>query len=274
MKTRVEDLLNDELFSYCKKHPFLALRRSIDITTSTDGVILPSTLVDVRRVRNATTSEEPYEVFRRDKKDLDPRDRGYRYYTEAYGDEPADYAADVAIDKGATTFTSSTITDDHTGKYIRFGEEPGLYLLTAAKTFEPAYYGPKLEEGECVICPKETQRLFLVDEDEEVTTDLSTLRVYYWVLPQPLYNDSDTSPLPLDDILELRVLRGLPEARDRRPVSKKEIEEAWADCQSADPAWLFDEQPRSRAGVRFDASSSDMFLDRSNAVVRDKLPWE
>ena len=278
IRGRIEELLNDKLFGLCRRHPYLALRRSKDVTPTASGVLLPSNLQDIRKVRNASTDEDPFEVQRRDKKDLSPEGRGYRFYTEAYGSEPMKYAADVAISKGATSFTSATLSADYSGYYVQFGQEPGYYLISDdSLTFTPTYYGPKLEAGgECIVCPAETQKLFIVDSDEEITTDLSSVRVYYWEAPQPLYLDVQRSPLPLDEALELLILRALPEARQRRPVSQSNIDDVVSRCESLDPAWMFDEVPRARNGVRFDASSTNMFCDRSKVgfPTNQRLPWE
>jgi hypothetical protein len=274
LKMEVHDLLNDKLIDLCRQHPYEALRRSIDVTASADGVLLPANLIDIRMVRNATANQDPFEVFRRDKKDLPPDDSGYRYYAEAYGQEPLVYKSDLEIGKGVDTFTSAGLTDDHTGDYIVFGEEPGYYLLTAAKEFEPTYYGPKIEaDGEYIIRPAATRRLFVVDDNEEITTTLTTLRVYYWEHPQPLYLDVQEPPLPYPEALMLMVLRALPEARERRPVSLSELEAAIAECERLDGTWLLDVPPRSRTGRRFNATSTDIFATRGGSA-RVTPPWE
>jgi len=100
-------------------------------------------------------------------------------------------------------------------------------------------------QADFMIRPPETTRLFIIDPDENNLSD-RTVKVYYWSSPRPLYNDNDPIILPDATILKLKVLRELPEAKKRRPVSQREMDEAMSEAKRLNPQFPINQAPRDR----------------------------
>jgi hypothetical protein len=177
-------------------------------------------MVGIEAIQDKTAG---FFYYRRDWAGIDPEERGYRYHTSRAYDVPLFFARDCQVEEGASQFSSTLLgAADHTGEFVQFGSEPGMYLLATANTFTPAYYGDALTDADIVIRPDSVERLTIYDAwNLELTNEVT---VYYWKQPKPLYNDSDIIVVPNPKTLELLVLREMPEAKARRPVSESEIE--------------------------------------------------
>lgn len=255
IQEKVWRILNVQYFELCARWPWHKLRRqsSIDFTadTTTTGLWLPSNLMGIERVRD---NDDDFEFLPRDRCDAyEADDQGYRYFTKQGSTTPLASGTDLILSKEATTFTADTLAVDHTGYYIRFGHQLGYYLLSAIKTFGPAYNGPKLASEDWVIRDKDTQKLVILDPAEDELTDRTVL-VHYWEAPEPLYKDSDSIVLPISRPLELATLRALPEAKDRRPVSESELKEAIEEALKLNPDHPRSSKPRDRNNNPYDMS--------------------
>jgi len=249
-RAEVWQILNAMYFQLCREHPWAALRAYTDLDFTTSGGVgmwLPANLFGVRRVFDLTNDIEFAAV---DATDVDPEENEYRYYREPGDNTDLFFDDEMSVNKGDSTFTCSALTADHTGEYVRFNTEMGFYLLTAAKTFEPVYNGPTLDTKEIRIRPKETEKLFIIDSNEEQLDD-RTVRVHYWKAPAPLYLDSDMPCIPSANVLELMVLQVVPEARARRPVSQQDVDEAKRLAKSVNPDNPRPSRPRDVHGKKF-----------------------
>ena len=269
MKERVWRYLNQEYLAICQRVSIQGLRLDIDISFSsvgTTGVYLPSDLLGIDRVRDNTND---IEFIPRNESGIQPDEDSYRYYRYKPESSALLRDDDVIIDKKAATFTSVSTSalvaagTDVTDEYVRLGSEFGMYKITnnvSPFAIEPTYYGPDLTEGDIRIRPKETEKLVIVNKSQTPLQD-RTVTVYYWKMPQPLYDNSDIIELPITEVLELRVLRRMPEAKPFHPVSENEIKDAMADLKRENPDFPRFQSPRDKQARLF-AFNTNPFTDR------------
>lgn len=276
MTKRVWRLINQKYFDICRQWPWNALRRSpleLEFGSASDdtGLYLPSNLFGIQRVRD---DENDFEFLPRDMADaIEPDDDGYRYYRYQPSQSDAFMSFDLELnpgDEGTDTIISDSLTTDYTGDFCRFGSAMGFYELTAIKTFTPKYRGESVVDEVLRIRPKETEKLVILDPEEDVLRD-RTVKVYYWVAPEPLYLESDMIVLPLSRALELMVLAAMPEAKERRPVSQREVEEAMKDIFKLNPDFPRQSKPRDKHNATF-AMKNRLFARRNGTTV--VMPWQ
>lgn len=110
---------------------------------------------------------------------------------------------------------------------------------------------PYEEAGsEITILRDQSFRIRFVDADEEEITS-GTYTIHYWIYPNPLSLDTDIIPLAYPDVLELMTIRRIPESKDRRPVSKGEIDNALSIAQRREKISAMPAAPRSQQGTPF-----------------------
>jgi len=266
LRKRVWRVLNKEYFELCARHPWLLLRQpvlTLDFTTDTahDGMWLPSNLFGIQRVRD---EDDGIDFIPRDHADaMEGDDEGYRFYTFQGQDHDEFYANDLILQPGSTgagtnALASASLTTagtDYTGEYAVFGTELGFYKMATTATYNPRYYGPSYDAGVLRIRPKETLRLMIVDPAEDFMDDRS-VKVYWWAAPPPLYKETDTVLLPQARVLELKVLKAMPEAKERRPVSQGEIDEAMAEAMALNPDNPRAAKPRDKHNALFSFKTS------------------
>lgn len=114
--------------------------------------------------------------------------------------------------------------------------------INSDDTFDLSGTHPHAETNAVVTIYKEWNQIirFVDDSEEEVTSGSYT--VYYWTIPNPMTQDDDIIPFAYPTYLELLTLRSLPETKNRRPVSKRELDDAQARAKKEEPI----EQPPSR----------------------------
>jgi hypothetical protein len=202
----VQEFVNKFYFSICRAVYIRELGRRITIDLSSSayssGMWLKSNMADILQVLDY---DDGFEYLHRDRAAMDSAELMYRYYDYVPSGGAAATGVDATVKKGATTFESA-LAVDYTGEYIKFGGELGHYLLTAIKTFSPAYKGNNLAGADYVIRPENTRKLVCIDNDNEELTDRSVY-VDYWEYPMPLYRDTDTPLLASTRALELMVMR-------------------------------------------------------------------
>jgi hypothetical protein len=202
----VKQFCNKFYFSICAAVPIKGLRRRITVDLSSSsyssGMWLKSNMADILQVSDV---DDGFEYVHRDKEAVGSDDPLYRYYDYVPSDGAAATGEDATVRKNETTFESA-LTADYTGQYIKFGGELGFYLLTAAKTFTPAYKGETLEKKDYVIRPEGTRKLVCIDSAQDEITDRSVY-VDYWEFPMPLYRDTDMPLLQSTRALELMVMQ-------------------------------------------------------------------
>ena len=252
--TRIAKMINRQYLEICRGLSLEGLRDTVSIDFSSDdyddGMWLPSDILGIDRVRDS----DGFEFYRREQYDVEPDEYGYRFYTYRGADDPLLELDDVAVASGASAFSSSDLgAADHTGEYIKFGLDSGYHLLDTATTFTPAYYGEDLTDEYAAIRPVETKKIVIIDSEENEITD-KTVSVYYWKSPRPLVRNWDVPILPSVRLLELMVLRELPEAKARRPVGVGELKEAKEELLSMSPQFPRAARPRDKQNRIFEAS--------------------
>ena len=242
-RASVESYVNRFYADICKMVPIKSLRRraTVDLSDSaySEGMWLPSNMAGVFRVKDVL---DGFDYIERDRATVEDDNSSYRFYTYVPTSGPAFYGSDLELRKAGSTFTSTALTTDYTGSYVRFGNEPGLYLLSAIKTFTPIYYGPSLSQEEFEVRPASTEKLICIEPDEDAITDRSVY-VDYWQLPTPLYRDFDVPLLPSTRALELMVMKEAMTIIGKRQLSAnsydRPIEAAMSElrklCPSAAP---------------------------------------
>jgi len=227
--------VNKFYFDLCRDNPIKELRRTVTVDAASGGVWLPSNMAGILRV---VDDDDAFEYLSRDREGVDDEEIAYRYYDYVPTDGPLATGTDAVLLKDGTTFTAASLSDDHTGEYIKFGSEMGYYLLSAEKTFAPAYGGDNLNNVRYVIRPKETRKLVLLDESGDEQTS-RTVQVHYWVYPEPLYVETDITLLPSDRALELLVMKETLVVLGKRQISgntlNSEIDEAMARLRKLCP---------------------------------------
>lgn len=251
---RVEKLIHKMYFKICGKISWAPLRESITLDFSSageNGLLLPSNLYGIDRVRDEVNG---IDFIMRDPQEVSPDEAGYRAYRTFPSRDPWNRGDDIRIQKGATMFTSATVDafvlagNSIIGEYLKVASEPGYYKITSDTSpysISETYYGPDNIQAEYMIRPSETTRLFLIDPSETILQDRSVV-VYYWSAPRPLYNDNDPIIFPDATILKLMILRELPEAKKRRPVSKTEMDDAMSEAKRLNPQFPITSAPRDR----------------------------
>jgi hypothetical protein len=261
----------------CTMHPWHALRvgpTEYDFSSDdySSGMLLPSDLFGVEMVWDDTHKVEFQDKL---KSDTAPDEWGYRYYLYRPSRTALFRGTDCYLQNGGDTFTSESLTtdgSDMTGEYVRFHNIKGYYKITSATSpfgITPDYSGDDIYGKPFVVRPPETQRMVLIDPDEDELTD-RTVNVYWWRAPMPLYNDDDEIILPFPKWLELLVLRETPSSRKNRPVSQGEIEEAYNECCRLNPSTKRVHGVRDKHGHRIDFSTNPFGQrQNSNALVND-----
>ena len=248
--------MNIEYFKLCRDWPWQGLRAkiSIDFTGSDDtGMWLPSDLFGIEMVRD---SSDGYEFYPRDRAMMEPDEYGYRYFR--YRGESTDgfYSSDAVVEKDSGVFSSDDLAGgDWTGYYARLGNELGFYLLTAPLAFSPTYRGESIDQGAIHIRPKETEKIVITDIDEEALHDRG-VEVYYWKAPEPLYKGDDLIVIPSSEPLELMLLKKLPEAKAKRPVSQNELEASVAKALRNNPDFRRSDTPRDKHNKIYDLGTN------------------
>lgn len=191
----IKQTLQNIYFTMCRQIPLPALRRSVAKTfasTDTDGLLMPSNMAAIQSVVDETSGSERV-YYPTDESLRYKGDGKYHWFFRNIAVSPlVNVKNGVSIQQDATTFTG--MTTDYTDEYIRFGMEPGLYLLSAISTISSAYRGPNQNNKGCIVRPADTKRLCITDGDG--VNDATTVRVFYWIQPDPLYNDYDVPVMP------------------------------------------------------------------------------
>ena len=263
LQDRIWNRMNYEYFNICRESSWEALRAppvTLDFSDAdSDGLWIPSDVFGIDMVWDDTNEVEFHPM---DRPDSEIDQWGYGYYT--YRPSRAHYfqGTDLVLEKGGSSFTSALLTADASvvdGEFVQFDDEPGYYEIssdTTPFTFTPVYYGPDKASKNFRIRPWETsKRMCISDEDEDKLYDRS-VDVYYWRAPVALYRMEDMIMLPSTDILKTRVLRGIPEAKDRFPVSQTMIDSSAKRALAQNRKFRRISSPSDKHFQRFDLSNN------------------
>ena len=261
-RTRYWKLLNTIYFRLCRKYSWVSLRDKVTLDFSSmigiEGLQLPSNLFGIDSVYDTA---QGFEYYHRDRNYPNVDEKLYRFYTYKPEYEDLFFSDDATVNQDENTFTCDSLATDYTGEYVRFGTDLGFYKLTAEKTFSPTYRGSNLGEVDIRIRPCETENILTIDFSDTIMTE-NKVDVYYWKAPLPLHRDSDPILLPGGKILEIMLLRELPEAKSYRPVSDSEIDKTLASTLDMNPEFSQNRMSRDRTGNIFTFSRPALFKDR------------
>jgi len=190
--TTIQQIVQQLYFTMCRQIALPALRRSIemDFTSATnDGLPMPSNMAGIQAV--VDESGHCRRIYYRTDESLKRVDDGRSHYYFRNIESPVLASGKISINQGGTIFTGDVnMLTDFTDEYIRFATEPGLFLLSAPATISTSYNGPQINNKLSIIGPPDTKRLCIVTPWGQ--RDGSKVMVYYWELPAPLYQDSDS----------------------------------------------------------------------------------
>lgn len=217
--------------------PIGALCAKITVTAG-DDAWLPPHKAGIIMVRETETGRR---VWERGEAASIADEEIYRYYEEtvraASSTTALPFKGTCAISAGGSTITCAALgalEGDYTlaGQFVRiFNETYGEYFYEIDEvnedgTIEIVGTHPYAETAaEITVRGESASRIRFVDDSETAITS-TQFDVYYWTFPNPLTLDTDIIPLVYPDVLELMVIRRLPETKERRPVSKGEIDDA------------------------------------------------
>jgi len=264
MRDRVKDQFNEELWDVIPEVSWEPLREmeSMDFTANTDetGLWVPGNLAGIDAVWD---TDHEVRFWPRGRAGVAADDQGYRFYLYRPSSSHLASGDDVTLQDGAMSFTSSDLDTavaagaDVTDAWVRFGAELGYYQITNTASpylITPAYQGPDLAQENFRVRDWEvSKKMVLLDPSENKLAD-RTVELHYWRYPTPIFDDDDLIPLATAKFLVLRVLRAIPEAKARRPVSQTEIDTEYARAKKMNPGFVLPQSPRDRHGNMFSFS--------------------
>jgi len=251
-----------EYFRICADVSWDFLRPSpVSLNFNTDdgtGLYLPSDMLGIDQVWDDTNSREFVETSEAQAQANQWAYRFYRYYPSR---SDLFTGTDLSLSTDSLRFTSALLTadgEDPDGEYVQFDDEPGYYLISSSSTpftFTPRYNGPQKQQKNFSIRPWESsQKMILIDEAEDKLAD-RTVSVYYWRYPVAPYKPEDQIPGYMQEVLRLRTLRGIHEAKERAPVSENALKRAYDEALKANKSFV-KLTPRDKHNNHIDVSSS------------------
>jgi hypothetical protein len=251
---------NMSYFHLCSLRSWVDLRKrtTIDFSShdSNNSVNLPGDLAGVDAVWD---SADHYQFnlcdrWQAEHSDENDEDLNYRwFYTDAEVDSLA-ILTGVSLNQGGNTFTCDNWSDSYIGEYITIGNELGVYKLTAANTFTPRWYGPKLTGApneDIQVRPAGTKRFSIVDYNGDFMSG-TTVHLYYWRKPTPLYLASQPILLPDYKPLELLTIINVLGLKDRKENVadnyRIQYDKAFALMDAMNPAFESPFMPLNRDG--------------------------
>lgn len=252
----VKASLQKRYYRYCRSQDWQHLRRRTVYTftgNETTGVALPGDMVNILHVQRETAGSErlyfPGEESARYM--LDGRSRWY--YVES-AITPVISEDAISINMGATTWTG-TMSGAANNLYFQIEGQQGIYKITDAssKVFTPAYWGEKIQAKTVILTPATSRRYQVVDYDGVL--DSGEIATYYWVLPEPLYQDWQPIILPDSRALELELMiefigTNKNRAREVERYQRELEQEAMPKLMSMNPKFIPPQAHLGKTGQR------------------------
>lgn len=156
----------------------------------------------------------------------------------------------VSVVSLSNTWGGGTWDASYVNEYIRFGDNQGLYKITAPNTFEPIFFGDIIEGDVAFIRPVGTRNMILKDESGNLIAPKVT--VYFWVYPPPLTTDEQDILLPSSRPLELMIYLRMVR-KDRRSQTdiddlKMDLREAIDSMVASNPKFISPKPPTNAHG--------------------------
>jgi hypothetical protein len=260
----IQKVCQNRYYDIVRMTDWAPLRRKTELVFTadeTDGEYLPGDMVAVTSVVSEVDgSETPYSRVEQSERYLTGGRK--RWYHPNVAVTPViTKTRDIDVETGATTY-SGTLTGAAADQYIRFintdsvDTPVGIYKLTAAGAFTPAYWGPRLKDKGAEIRPATTKKLVIIDDAGDLESD--TVQVYHWVYPEPLYKNWQLPLLPATRALELMTIISMLEEHEKRVNEAKPYREelmhpvtgagALSDMLEMNPKTVSPSIPRGRRG--------------------------
>lgn len=224
---------------------------------SNNAMVLPSDLAGIDAVWSSEYQFFPSE-WSRAEKDTSEDDATHRFfYTEPVSDALA-IIPSISIVNGANTFSGGTWDASYIGEYFRIASELGIYKFTAERTFTPRWYGPDISGAPTDVIqvrPAGTKMFSIVDDTGAFVE--STVTMYYWAYPVPLYQECQPILLPDFKALELLTIINVLGLKDRKEAIadryRIEYDKALSIMESLNPEFQSPHRPLDRYGdqIRF-----------------------
>lgn len=257
--TTIESTTNAALKTICGLFPIGMLCDSFDVTAG-DDAWLPDNLAGIIAVFDS----EKRRVWERGKAASNEDEELYRFYTEmvysASSNDDLPFASTGSISAGESDLTCSDLFamseagTDIVGMTLRIvNATHGEYYYTIDsinedETIHLSGSHPYAETDSVVTILRETSKRIRFVDTLEQAIETGTFTVHYWKFPNPLSQNTDIIPLEYPDLLELITIRRIPETKNRRPVSKTEIDDAFALAKKREPDQSFPSKPRGQQG--------------------------
>lgn len=230
--------LNQDAQAIGRKESWAMLRERMEIAWAGVPVLLPANLAGIDLVWD---EDNAIEFTGRNRSHAEKDEPLFRYVTYQ-AESPLVSASDARLVPGMPSLVSSTLEaydGDLVGEYVQVEGDWQMYRIIAQSgnlfTLSQAFKGlAEVSQALAVVRPKGTLMLELVAPDN-VQVPTTTITFHYWTLPDTLREPMDIVPFPTADVLELRTLSRIPEARKLRPVSQTQVDQALQEAMALNP---------------------------------------
>jgi len=193
-KEKVMPAIQRAWYKIIGRHAWQFCRRSVALSytsADTNGVLLPANMVNLIGPLQDSSDVLYMETS---PNILPPNRNQYWYYlNDVQVLSLIEGGTAMGIDEGASTFTyTGTWNSDWVGEYAKFGNDPGVYLISGEKAISESYWGPRMRAQALMIRPRDTRRISFVDRNGDPVTFSGN--AHYWVYPAPLYKEWQTFP--------------------------------------------------------------------------------
>jgi len=218
--------------------------KTLDFSAAaTDGLWLPADLAGVDYIGDSD------DIYHR----VDYPSRGDERQRWYYSDINASAALfqKMSIKKGETSFTTTpAIPAKYIGEYVRFGLEVGCYELATVSTIAQRFMGEVVDGEYSQVRPEGTRKISCIDDDGDQIS--SSVTMYYWQYPVPLFDLSQTIMLPNTRAMELAVEARVTGELDHRTEDAKDLRymypKAYEEMVASNPKFISPEVPQNRYG--------------------------
>lgn len=267
--------LNQDCQAIGRKESWAMLRDTLSISWSAGTpYLLPSDLIGIDLVWD----EDNYiEYVGRNRSHAEKDEPLYRYVTYP-AETPLAELTDAKLVPGLASLVSTQLAaeelgDDIVGEFVQVEGDWQLYEITAQSgtlfTIDPAFKGAgEIDQAIAVVRPAQTQMIDLVAPDN-VSIPTTTLKIHYWRQPGTLRDPHDIVPFPTADVLELRTLSRIPEARQLRPVSQTQVDQALQEALALNPDKPSPRRAKDRLGRVL--TQSPLHYKARNGIASDSL---
>ena len=245
--------LNQNAQAIALKDSWQLLRRRLEISWTGTPVQLPGDLIGIDLVWDDANQ---IEYHARNRSAAARPEGAFRYALYPVGDALLQ-VSDGAFVQDADSFTSEALDasgETVVGEYISVEGDTQLYKITEATgslfSMSPAFRGEGSVSGKRITVRPPTVMQIELSAPYGSTVPTGTITIHYWKTPDTLRDRDDVVPFPTAEVLTMRTLSVIPEARKDRPVSQAQVDKALSEALSMNPDKPL---PRLAKGLNGDA---------------------